>query len=89
MEPMAGENHYATSSRRKILEILKASKDRTVTAAQIGEQLRQMESEVNITTVYRYLDKLEKDGTVILRSRADRRHINMWSRARGAKDIFI
>lgn len=65
MEPMAGENHYATSSRRKILEILKASKDRTVTAAQIGEQLRQMESEVNITTVYRYLDKLEKDGTVI------------------------
>ena len=65
MESMAGENHYATSSRRKILEILKASKDRTVTAAQIGEQLRQMESEVNITTVYRYLDKLEKDGTVI------------------------
>ena len=38
---MAGENHYATASRRKILEILKESKDKTVTAAQIGEQLRQ------------------------------------------------
>ena len=62
---MAGENHYATASRRKILEILKESKDKTVTAAQIGEQLRQMDSEVNITTIYRYLDRLEKDGTVI------------------------
>ena len=37
---MAGENHYATASRRKILEILKESKDKTVTAAQIGEQLQ-------------------------------------------------
>ena len=53
------------ASRRKILEILKESKDKTVTAAQIGEQLRQMDSEVNITTIYRYLDRLEKDGTVI------------------------
>ena len=26
---MAGENHYATASRRKILEILKESKDKT------------------------------------------------------------
>ena len=34
---MTGENHYATASRRKILEILKESKDKTVTAAQIGE----------------------------------------------------
>ena len=41
---MAGENHYATASRRKILEILKESKDKTVTAAQIGEKLRQMDS---------------------------------------------
>lgn len=62
---MSGENHYSTSSRKKILEILKKSKDRTVTAAQIGEQLKAMECEVNITTVYRYLDRLEKDGTVI------------------------
>ena len=62
---MTGENHYATASRRKILEILKESKDKTVTAAQIGEKLRQMDSEVNITTIYRYLDRLEKDGTVI------------------------
>ena len=56
---MTGENHYATASRRKILEILKESKDKTVTAAQIGEQLRQMDSEVNITTIYRYLDRLD------------------------------
>ena len=59
---MSGENHYSTSSRKKILEILKKSKDKTITAAQIGDQLKAMESEVNITTVYRYLDRLEKDG---------------------------
>ncbi|MDO4262040.1 MAG: transcriptional repressor [Eubacteriales bacterium] len=62
---MTKEHHYATASRRKILEILKENKDRTVTAAEIGEWLRRMENDVNITTVYRYLDKLEKDGTVI------------------------
>ena len=62
---MSGENHYSTSSRKKILEILKKSKDKTITASQIGDQLKAMESEVNITTVYRYLDRLEKDGTVI------------------------
>ena len=62
---MSGENHYSTSSRKKILEILKKSKYKTITAAQIGDQLKAMESEVNITTVYRYLDRLEKDGTVI------------------------
>lgn len=57
---MSGENHYSTSSRKKILEILKKSKDKNLTAAQIGDQLKAMESEVNITTVYRYLDRLEK-----------------------------
>lgn len=57
---MSGENHYSTSSRKKILEILKKSKDKTITASQIGDQLKAMESEVNITTVYRYLDRRKR-----------------------------
>ena len=61
---MAGSS-YATASRRKILEYLKNSNDHTVTAADVDEYLKQHDSEVNITTIYRYLDKLAKDGTVI------------------------
>ena len=61
---MAGSS-YATASRRKILEYLKNSNDHTVTAADVDEYLKKHDSEVNITTIYRYLDKLAKDGTVI------------------------
>ena len=61
---MAGSG-YATASRRKILEFLKEQKDRTVTAADIDAYLKESGSDVNITTIYRYLDKLEQDGTVI------------------------
>lgn len=61
---MAG-NGYATASRKKILEFLKGNCDRTVTAADIALYLKQNDSEVNITTIYRYLDKLVKDGMVM------------------------
>lgn len=62
---MAGNSGYATASRKKILKFLENNGDRTVTAADIDTYLKKNGSEVNITTVYRYLDKLEKDGTVI------------------------
>lgn len=61
---MAGSG-YATASRRRILEFLKNNSDRTVTAADIDTYLRENDSEVNITTIYRYLDKLANEGTVI------------------------
>ena len=56
---------YATISRKKILEFLKKNSDRTVAVADIDHYLRTQDCEVNITTIYRYLDKLAKDGTVI------------------------
>lgn len=58
-------NGYATASRKRILDFLKQSSDRTVTAAEIGSYLKENDSEVNITTIYRYLDKLEREGTVL------------------------
>lgn len=61
---MAGSG-YATASRRRILEFLKNNSNRTVTAADIDTYLRENDSEVNITTIYRYLDKLAQDGTVM------------------------
>lgn len=61
---MAG-NGYATASRKRILEFLKNNSNRTVTAADIDTYLKESNSEVNITTIYRYLDKLANEGTVI------------------------
>ena len=58
---MAG-NGYATTSRKKILEYLMANSDRTVTVADIDQYLKKNDNEVNITTIYRYLDKLAKEG---------------------------
>jgi Fur family ferric uptake transcriptional regulator len=56
---------YATANRKKILEFLQASDERAVTAADVDAYLKEQNSEVNITTIYRYLDKLAKDGTII------------------------
>lgn len=56
---------YATANRKKILEFLKENHNRTLTAADIDAYLKSCDSEVNITTIYRYLDKLEKEGTVM------------------------
>ena len=56
---------YATTTRKKILEYLQQNSDRTVTVADIDTYLKSHESEVNLTTIYRYLDKLAKEGTVI------------------------
>ncbi len=41
---------YATTNRKKIMDFLKASSDRTVTAADVDHYLKEQESEVNITT---------------------------------------
>lgn len=61
---MAGSG-YATASRKRILDFLKSNSDRTVTVADIDEYLKRCDSEVNITTIYRYLDKLAGEGTVM------------------------
>lgn len=58
-------NGYATASRKKILEYLKRNSDRAVSVNHIMLYLKECDSEVNITTIYRYLDKLAKDGTVM------------------------
>lgn len=58
-------NSYTTVSRKKILDFLKSSSEKTVTAADVDSYLKSKNSEVNITTIYRYLDKLSKEGTVI------------------------
>lgn len=62
---MGKASEYTTSSRTKIMEFLKQNQDRAVNANDILDYLKAENSEVNMTTIYRYLDKLSKEGTVI------------------------
>lgn len=56
---------YNTASRKRILEFLKASRDKTVSAGDIERYLKEGHHEVNLSTIYRYLDRLSHDGTLI------------------------
>ena len=56
---------YATMSRKRMLHFLMENSNRAVSAADIDAYLKQSGNTVNITTIYRYLDKLAKEGTVI------------------------
>ena len=56
---------YSTTTRKKIHDYLEQNSDRTVTVADIDTYLKELNSEVNLTTIYRYLDKLAKEGIVI------------------------
>lgn len=61
---MAATN-YTTISRTKILEFLQTNKDKTVNVQDINHYLCDCDCKVNITTIYRYLDKLVADGAVM------------------------
>ena len=61
-----GENKkYSTEKRTKILDYLKSHDDVDVTVKEIEYALKDnYDLSVNITTIYRYLDKLAEEGTV-------------------------
>ena len=58
-------NGYNTAARSRILGFLMENKDRTVNANDIFKVLNDGGNEVNITTIYRYLDKLTESGQVM------------------------
>ena len=58
-------NGYNTAARSRILAILKENHDRTVNANDILKVLKDSGNDVNITTIYRYLDKLTESGEVM------------------------
>lgn len=65
------EREYKTNSRTKILEYLTENESRSVSVAQIREHLEEADTAVNKTTIYRYLEKLEKEGRVVRITAAD------------------
>ena len=58
-------NGYNTVARSRILGFLKENSDRTVNANDILKWLNDQGNEVNITTIYRFLDKLTESGEVM------------------------
>ena len=57
--------NYTTISRTRMLEYLEQNSGRTVNVHDINHYLAENGYEVNVTTIYRYLDKLCKDGRVM------------------------
>ena len=61
---MATKN-YSTVSHTKITEFFAENQDKFVKASDIDNYLRKEGIEVNPSTIYRYLNKLSKEGTVM------------------------
>lgn len=59
------QKDYKTHNRTKIMEYLKENRNKTVTVREIDAHMQALDCPVNVTTIYRYLDKLEKDGQLM------------------------
>lgn len=59
---MAG---YSTVCHMKIMEFFAANADKLVTVNEIDDYLKSVGMDVNISTIYRYLNKLTMENTVI------------------------
>ena len=56
---------YKTGARAGILSYLKESGQRPVSVSEIHAHMQSANHPVNVTTIYRYLEKLEADGNLI------------------------
>lgn len=63
---MSRASSYSTEKRGRILEYLKANKDKDVSVKDIEDGVNSGgDMSINVTTIYRYLDKLEKQGFIL------------------------
>lgn len=60
-----GTTGYKTENRRRILEYLIEHANVTVSVKEIYDYLAEHNCSVNLTTIYRFLNKLEEEGRVI------------------------
>lgn len=56
---------YKTNNRARIMDFLLINKEKTVSVKDIDNHLKKNDCPVNLTTIYRYLDKLISDGDLI------------------------
>ncbi len=62
---MIRKESYKTKNRQQILEFLKMQKDRSISVSEIKANMEQNGYEVNLSTIYRYMDKLVEEGSVM------------------------
>ncbi len=62
---MTRKDGYKTKNRQQILEFLKMQKDRSISVSEIKENMKKTGCEVNVSTIYRYMDKLVEEGSVM------------------------
>ena len=62
-------NNYKTSQRKTIMDYLIDNKDKFVNAEEVLEYLKKNRQEVGLTTIYRFLNLLEKNGDVRIETR--------------------
>ena len=60
-----GRKEYKTKSRKLILQYLIEEKKHTLSIYNILDFLKEQEELVNVSTIYRYLDKLVSEGKVM------------------------
>lgn len=59
------KREYKTKSRKLIIDYLVQAKDRSASIADIKTYFEEQEEQVNISTIYRNLDKMVAEGTVL------------------------
>lgn len=62
---MVRKEGYKTKNRQQILEFLKMQKDRSISVSEIKANMEKIGYEVNLSTIYRYMDKLVEEGSVM------------------------
>ena len=65
------KNTYKTKAREVILAYLKDHTEKRITAREIYEAVRKQDAEINRSTVYRNLERLVVDGSLIKYKEAD------------------
>lgn len=63
--------NYSTRSREYIAEYLKNNSDRTVSASDIYYYLENNDMKINLATIYRNLDRMTSEGTIVKLKSAD------------------
>lgn len=64
-ENVVKNSEYKTKNKQIILEYLKNNSFKSITVKDICDYFVEMGNAINITTIYRYLDKLSADGVVM------------------------
>ena len=59
------KNEYMTENRKKIFHYLQEHSDTTVSAKDIFHYMKEKGDSINLSTIYRNLDRLEKEGRLI------------------------